>query len=245
MDNNNPTSSPQEQHVSNPIQNQSSTPASTPQNTTNSQNKIDTDSIGNFITEIFNKTIETYKNPKLLTPLVITGVISWAILMLPVFGGFSLALIGILGLISIILSIIYSFAVVSIALKAAQGIVPTMNDVTKPLSRIPSYIVSYIKILIQFFIGLFKPPFIIPGFKYAIGSSLFVMENLNKETPQDQAIKNSLEMTKGNILNMFCTVIVIAILSMVLGIIPFAIGTIISTPFGAVAAAHIYLKFKK
>ncbi len=242
MDNTNPNSSVENTTT----KNQSTEPSSSPIKTEGINTKdIDTDSIMSFIKEIFSKSIKTFQDSKTMTPLLLAGLVSWIIVLIPMLGFFSLSLITLLLTASAIASIIFSFSVANIALKSAKGEVAKMEDATKPLSRIVDYIITYIQILIQFIIRLFQPPFIIPGFKYLIGSALFLMENLDNDTPNDKAVKKSLELTKGNVLNIFCLGIAIALLSIVLGLIPFAIGTIFTTPFGALCLAHVYLKLKK
>lgn len=199
---------------------------------------IDTDSIGKFVGEILKKALTSFQDKKLFVPLLVAGLVSWGLAILPLF-------MLILAPLTIIASIIYGFSLSSIALQASKGNLPTVQDATKTIPKTIEYIIGILKIVLNFIIKLFKPPFIIPGFKYAIGSGLFIYENLENNTPTDKAMEVSRSITKGNILNIFCLGIVIAILNIIAGIIPLAIGTIFLAPFSALCGAHTYLKLKK
>lgn len=200
--------------------------------------KIDTDSIGKFIAEILQKALASFQDKKLLAPLIISGLVSWALVILPNISFFLLPF-------TLIGAIIYSFSLSNIGLQASKGTVPTINDATKTIPKTLDYIIAMLKIFLNFIIKLFQPPFIIPGFKYAIGSSFFIFENLENNTQIDKAMEVSRSITKGNILSIFCLSITIGIITMILSIIPFALGLIFYIPFSALCGAHTYLKLKK
>lgn len=207
--------------------------------------KVDSDKVMAFVQEIIRKSINTYSDQKVATTLVIAGLVSWGIALLPIFAGFNLALLGILVIVSGVLSFLYTFSLANIALKSIQKETVTVNDATKPLSGAIGYLVTYIKIFVNFVVRLFQPPFIVPGFKYAISSGLFLYANLDKGNTNDEALKYSQEITKGNLLNIFGLLICIVVINIVLGILPFAIGSVVAGPFSALCMAHVYLKLKK
>lgn len=242
MDKQSPTSSTEQKSAQTDM---SLEPTSTP---IKKDSDIDTDSIIKFIKEICGKALETFKNPKLMGPLLIAGGISWLIAVLPIVVLFTMPpLVLIVAPVTLILGIMYSFSMANITLQASKGVAPTIGDATKPFPRIINYIISYILILIQFIIRLFQPPFILPGFKYAIGSGLFILENLENDTPNEQAIEKSQAITKGNLLNIFCLILSLTVVSVVLTWIPltFSIATILTAPFTGLCVAHTYLKLKK
>lgn len=207
---------------------------------------IDTDSIMNFIKDIFGKSLKTFQDPKLMTPLLMAGLVAWAIEFTPTALAFiSLGLGLLLVPVSLVISVIFFFSLANIGLQAAKGNTPNTADATKPLSRIVNYLITYIKIFIQFIVKLFQPPFIIPGFKYAISASLFMLENLENNTPNEQAITKSQDYTKGNLLNLFCLSITITLVTIIGSLIPFSIATIVLAPFSGLVYAHAYLKLKK
>jgi len=242
MDKQNPSSSMDQKS---PKSDMSLEPTSSP---IKKDSDIDTDSIINFIKEICGKSFETFKQPKLMVPLLIAGGVSWLIALLPILVLLTMPpLVLIVAPVTLVLGIMYSFSMANITLKASKGVTPTIGDATKPFPRIINYIISYILILVQFIIRLFQPPFILPGFKYAIGSGLFILENLENDTPNEQAIEKSQAITKGNLLNIFCLILSLAVVSVILTWIPltFSIATIITTPFTGLCVAHTYLKLKK
>ena len=207
---------------------------------------VNTDQVGAFVKEIIQKAINTYSDQQTAIQLVLAGSVSWVIAYAPVLAFWIfLPLVPLMALVSLVASIFYYFSLANIALKAAQKQPVTIADAIKPLSSVVGYVVTYIKIFISALVKLFEPPFVIPGIKYGIGSSLFLYENLDKNTENSKAVEYSLDITKGNILNMFALTVTTIIISIVLGLIPFSIGTIFTAPFSALCVAHTYLKLRK
>lgn len=202
-------------------------------------NDVDMDSVVKFISSVFEDAFKTFSNSKLIFPLLLVGLVSWLIS----FGTLLSAVFIVPLLVTIPLNIIYSFSVTSMTLEAATGKTPSINGAMKPVSRSIEYIITFVKILFEFIIRLFKPPYIIPGFKYAIGSWFFMLDNLENDTPNDKAVENSQNIAKGNILNLFFLMLTIVFGNFVLSLIPFV--SIITTPFAGLCVAHAYLKLKK
>lgn len=237
MDTNNPTNQPKEQQTSTPIKTQSSAP------TSNNQNKIDTDSIVNFIQEILKETLNNFGDTKKAVPLIISGLVPVGIMLI----GTLLAIptIGLSLLVAIVLSVLWSIPMLNISLKVSQNQTVTMNDVTSTFSKIIPTIIQSIKIIIESIVKLFKPPFILPGIKHAIGSSLFLYENLATNKPMKDAAQTSRTITTGYILNIFVLQILLAVASSLISSITLGLGSIFTAPFTTLAIANTYKKLKK
>lgn len=208
-------------------------------------NNVDTDKIGKFVSKHFSNALKTFQNSKLMPALLIAGLVSFGINLLPVLGLMSLVLLPILLPLTIVLSIIFSFSLMNIALKATKGEVPTIKTATEPLPKIIPLLIGGLQVLIESIVKLFQPPFILPGIKNAIGSSFFVP--LHLETPKgvSESVKHSKEVTKGNLLNLFALGFCVAILNFVGGIIPFGIGLIFTSPFGYLVMVDAYREITK
>lgn len=211
--------------------------------TNNQSGNVDTDKIGKFVSSHFSAAFKKYQNNKLMPALLIAGLVAFAINLLPFIGGLSLVLI--LAPVSIVLSIIFSFSLINIALKASKEEVPTVQTALAPLPKIIPLIIGGVQVLIESIVKLFQPPFILPGIKNAIGASFFVPLNLETNKSVNESIKHSKEVTKGNLLNLFVLSIVVAIMNMIGGIIPFGFGLIFTSPFGYLVIVEAYRSITK
>jgi hypothetical protein len=170
---------------------------------------------------------------------LITGVITGAVNSYTPDGEFSAAA-GLLMLLSFVISSIVGIGTARIAIKAARGEQPELNDLTYALNDgklLLQYIV--LSLVMGLIIGLGLIALIIPGIYFIVTYSLATYYLVDHKSDFSTALKKSAEATAGNKWNLIGFGLLMVIIN-IAGAILLLVGLLVTMPVTLIAGGYVY-----